>query len=179
MALSSSGERVFDGLVPLDGYSVQTIDTDEDGRGYLAVSGPGVFSGYLNANTPFTVDGCFITKDLATIESGRIFIENRSQDMFICAGQTIFPIKVADVLRHVPGVSAVHVFGVPDSRCGMLPVAVLERNDPTLTSDYVAQSTSTRFSGLRIPISVFIFDDLPRNERGKLDRGAIESFFAA
>ena len=179
MAIASATGDAHIGLGLLDGYGSQVIDPDEDGRGSLAVAGPGMFDGYLNANTPFTVDRYFITKDLALMEDGSVFIENRSRDQFLSAGQTIFPLEVADVLRHVPGVSAVHVFGVPDSRCGMLPVAVIERSDERLTSHDVADRTRFRFKDYSVPISIFIFDDLPRNERGKLDRPAIESFFAA
>ena len=178
MAISSVLDGCDPGLAPLEGYSVQVIDPDEDGRGRLAIAGPGVFDGYLSSNTPRTIDRFFVTNDLAVLEGGRIRIENRSKDMFVSGGQPIFPVEVADVLRHVPGVSAVHVFGVPDSRCGMLPVAALERDDGSLTSQDVADMTRSWFEGFDVPISVFVFDDLPRNAKGKLDRPAIESFFA-
>lgn len=165
------------GILPMDGYDVRIVDQDEEGCGRLALRGPGVFGGYLNTRTPFTVDHMFIADEKASLEGGQIHLQSRSKDMFVSAGQNIYPVEIADVLRHVGGVSGVHVFGVNDSRCGMLPVAVIERNDPALTPQVVEETTRSWFSTFTVPISIFVFDQLPRTEHGKLDRPAIESIF--
>ena len=165
------------GLQPMDGYEVRIVDQDEEGCGRLALRGPGIFNGYLNSRTAFTVDHMFIADEKASLEGGLIYLQNRSKDMFVSAGQNIYPVEIADVLRHVGGVSGVHVFGVNDSRCGMLPVAIIERSDPTLTPQVVEETTRPWFSTFTVPISIFVFDQLPRNEHGKLDRPAIESIF--
>ena len=44
------------GLRLMDGYTAHIVDPDESGFGRLAVQGPGVFDGYLNSSTAFTVD---------------------------------------------------------------------------------------------------------------------------
>lgn len=165
------------GIAPMDGYEVRIVDVDEEGCGRLALRGPGVFNGYLNSRTAFTVDHLFITDEKAGLRDGLIFLQNRHKDMFVSAGQNIYPVEIADVLRHVGGVSGVHVFGVNDSRCGMLPVAVIERSDPQLTPQVVEETTRPWFSSFTVPISIFVFDQLPRTEHGKLDRFAIESIF--
>ncbi len=169
--------RYSGGVLPLDGYSLEIIDPDEDGFGKLALRGPGVFSGYLNSQTAFTVDHYFITEERAAYIKGFLYWKHRSENMFVSCGQNIYPVEIADVLRHVQGVSGVHVFGVKDSRCGMLPVAAIERSDPTLTSDEIANITRQWFSSITVPISIFVFDQLPRNSKGKLDRPAIEALF--
>lgn len=179
VAISAVTPGYRGGVAPLRHYEMRVIDPDEDGCGRLAVKGPGVFEGYLGARTAFTVDHFFITEDKAVVEDGDIIIRDRAQDMFVSDGQNIYPIEIADILRHVPGVSGVHVFGVPDSRCGMLPVAALERSDATLTPQDVEATTRSWFAGFSVPISVFVFDELPRTEYGKLDRAAIEAFFSA
>lgn len=178
VAISRVGVDGGCGLLPLGGYEMCVIDQDEDGRGRLAVRGPGVFDGYLNSRTAFTVDRFFVTEDKALIRDGLVHIHDRDSSMFVSAGQSIYPVEIADVLRHVRGVSGVHVFGVPDSRCGMLPVAAIERRDLGLTPRHVEESTRSRFAGIKVPISIFMFDRLPRTELGKLDRPAIEAFFA-
>lgn len=167
------------GINPISNFDVCIVDPNEEGFGRLAVKGPGVFSGYMNTRTAFTVDQYFITDEKATIAEGRIFIGNRCENMFVSAGQNIYPAEIADVLRHVNGISGVHVFGVPDSRCGMLPVAAIERSDPALTPQAVEEMTHQWFSSITVPISIFMFDALPRTKRGKLDRLAIESIFLA
>ncbi len=170
-------EESHGGIVPMEGYELRIVDPDEDGLGRLSVRGPGVFGGYLNTRTAFTVDHFFITDEKAFEQDGYIYVCNRSDNMFVSAGQNIYPAEIADVLRHVAGVSGVHVFGVPDARSGMLPIAVIERSDPSLTADTIETLTRQWFSSITAPISVFVFDQLPRTSQGRLDRGAIEAIF--
>ena len=179
IALMRVGMHYNGGVFPLDGYDLEIIDPDEDGFGKLALRGPGVFSGYLNSQTALTLDHYFITEERAAYIDGLIYWRNRSENMFVSAGQDIYPVEIADVLRHVQGVSGVHVFGVKDSKCGMLPVAAIERSEPTLTPEDIAEKTRQWFSSITVPISIFVFDSLPRTVMGKLDRSAIESFFCA
>lgn len=179
IALVRVDSRYSGGVFPLEGYSLEIIDPDEDGFGKLAIQGPGVFPGYPNSQTAFTVDHYFITEERAAYIGGLLYWKSRSEDMFVSAGQNIYPVEIADVLRHVQGVSSVHVFGVKDSKCGMLPIAAIERSIPTLTPDEVADKTRQWFSNITVPISIFVFDQLPRNVKGKLDRAAIEAIFCA
>lgn len=179
VALMRVGSQYAGGVLPLLGYNLEIIDPDEDGFGKLAVQGPGVFSGYLYTQTAFTADYYFITEERAAFIDGLLYWRNRSENMFVSAGQDIYPVEIADVLRHVQGVSSVHVFGVKDSRHGMLPVAAIERSEPTLTSDEVADKTRQWFSNITVPISIFVFDHLPRTVKGSLDRPAIEAIFCA
>lgn len=177
VATSQVTSDFYGGVKPLEGYEVRIVDPNDEGFGRLAIKGPGVFSGYLNSRTPFSIDHFFITEERAAIENGLIYIKNRLENMFVSAGQNIYPVEIADVFRHVPGVSGVHVFGVADTRCGMLPVAVIERNDPLLTPQDIESETRHWFSNINVPISIFVFDQLPRTEQGTLNRRSIEAFF--
>lgn len=166
------------GATPIPAYDVRIVDPDDEGYGRLAVSGPGVFDGYLNGRSAFTVDRFFITEEKAALRDGLIYVKDRKENMFVSAGQNIYPVEIADVLRHVPGVSGVHVFGVPDSRFGMVPIAVIERSDPSLTPQRVEEIAHPWLSSIHAPVSIFVFDQLPRTERGRLDRPSIEALFA-
>ena len=69
-------------LTLLPGYEARVVNPDESGAGQLAVRGPGVFPGYLNARTPSTADGFFLTGDTATCERGKLTVFERTGDMF-------------------------------------------------------------------------------------------------
>ncbi|MCQ5105958.1 AMP-binding protein, partial [Eggerthella lenta] len=47
------------GLRLLPGYEAHIVDPGDDGFGRLAVKGPGLLGGYLNARAAYTVDGFF------------------------------------------------------------------------------------------------------------------------
>lgn len=165
------------GLRLMDGYTAHIVDPDESGFGRLAVQGPGVFGGYLNSSTAFTVDHYFITGDVAALYEGCIYVRNRTANMFESAGETVYPEELADVLRHVPGVSGAHVFGVPDAKKGRRPVAIVERDDPTLTPEMVEDTAYLWMGGRSQLDGVVVVDQLPRREDGKVDRHQTEEMF--
>lgn len=66
------------GMRLLKGYEVRIVDAQPTGFGQLAVRGPGVFDGYLNANAAFTVDRYFMTGDAVVAYDDLIFIDGRS-----------------------------------------------------------------------------------------------------
>ena len=115
------------GLKLLPGYSARIVDPDEQGFGRLAVRGPGVFSGYLNAHAAFTVDGYFLTGDTAALYDGAVYVRERTSDMFVSGGENVYPAEIAAALVQVPGVADAHVFGAPDETWGRRPVAIVER----------------------------------------------------
>ncbi len=165
------------GLKLMEGYTAHIVDPDESGFGRLAVQGPGVFDGYLNASTAFTVDHYFITGDVAALYDGCIYVRNRTANMFESAGEMVYPEEIADVLRHVPGVSGAHVFGVPDPRKGRRPVAIVERDDPTLTPERVEETASLWMGEKSQLDGVVVVDHLPRTEDGKVNRIRTEEMF--
>ncbi|MEG0374486.1 MAG: o-succinylbenzoate synthase [Raoultibacter sp.] len=118
----------FDGkLNLLPGYQAHIVNPDEKGIGQLAVRGPGVFGGYLNARTAHTVDGFFLTGDMAEVSDGRIAVCERSGDMFVSGGENVYPAEIQDKLLRVAQVSDAYVFGAEDATWGRRPVAFIER----------------------------------------------------
>ena len=118
----------FDGgLRLLPGYEVRIVGPDAQGFGRLGVKGPGVFEGYLNARAAYTVDGFFLTGDTAALVNGRLYVKERTADMFVSGGENVYPAEIRDKLLRVPGVADAHVFGAPDATWGRRPVAFVER----------------------------------------------------
>ncbi len=166
------------GLKLLEGYEARIVDPDDEGFGRLAVKGPGVFGGYLNASAAFTVDHFYITGDVAALYDGSIFVKDKTEGMFVCAGEDIYAEEVADVLRHVPGVSAAHVFGVADAKLGRRPIAVVERGRSDLTVDDIVQTALPWLSNSTVVLeNIVLTDRLPRLESGKVDRAGTERMF--
>ncbi len=122
-------DRSFSGgMRLLPGYEARIMGPAANGFGRLAVRGPGLFSGYLNAQAAHTADGFFLTGDTAAIDkAGTLFVKERTGDMFISGGENVYPAEICEKLMRVPGVSDAYVFGVPDAKWGRRPVGFVER----------------------------------------------------
>lgn len=167
------------GLRLLPGYSARIVEPDAEGFGRLALRGPGVFSGYVNARAAFTVDGFFLTGDTAALHEGCLYIRERTADMFVSGGENVYPAEIVDALVRVPGIADAYVFGVPDARWGRRPAAVVELTPdaPPLSAGIIKDALARRLSRLYIPEQICIVDEMPRVGIGKIDRIACESLF--
>ena len=169
------------GMRLLQGYDVHVVDPGEDGFGRLAVRGPGVFAGYLNARAAMTVDGFFLTGDTAALFGGRLFVKERTSDMFVSGGENIYPAEIRDELLRIPGVDDAYVFGVPDDVWGRRPIAFVEHpshpNDRAgahVFAAHVESACEKRLSKLYRPEHVCAVEAFPRTGIGKIDRAALE-----
>ena len=167
------------GLRLLPGYSARIVEPDAEGFGRLALRGPGVFGGYVNARAAFTVDGFFLTGDTAALHEGCLYIRERTADMFVSGGENVYPAEIVDALVRIPGVADAYVFGVPDVRWGRRPAAVVELapGAPPLSAGIIKDALARRLSRLYIPEQICIVDDMPRTGIGKIDRTACEGLF--
>ena len=167
------------GLRLLPGYSARIVEPDAEGFGRLALRGPGVFGGYMNARAAFTVDGFFLTGDTAALHEGCLYIRERTADMFVSGGENVYPAEIVDALVRIPGVADAYVFGVPDVRWGRRPAAVVELapGAPPLSAGIIKDALARRLSRLYIPEQICIVDDMPRTGIGKIDRTACEGLF--
>ena len=142
----------FDGgLQLMDGYEARIVDPDRRGFGGLAVRGPSVVDGYLNARAVKTADGFFMTGDSAALRNGLLYLEERVDDMFVSGGENVYPAEIRERLLHVPGVADAHVFGAPDSTWGRRPVAFVEREKPQAVGALAADGSGGGADGAGEP----------------------------
>lgn len=192
--------RGFDGaLTLLPGYEVRIMKADEDGIGQLHVKGPGVFKGYLNARSSFTIDGWFVTGDRARFNRGSLVVFERTDDLIVSGGENIYPAEVRNELLRVPGIKDAAVFGTADETWGYRPVAFVEADysEESIQADcdmlglvrekvslwparypqYFAREIhdylENRMSRLHHPKHIFVLDELPRTAAGKTDVQAL------
>ncbi|MDO4290198.1 MAG: AMP-binding protein [Eggerthellaceae bacterium] len=177
IANSLIDQQFTGGLKLLDGYEARIVEPDVEGFGRLAVQGPGVFDGYLNARAAFTVDGFFLTGDVAALHRGQLYLKERTSDMFVSGGENVYPAEVVRTLRRIEGVSDAHVFGVPDATWGRRPAAVVERSREGVQPEYVKRAAQPSLSKISMPQAVLVVDQLPRSGIGKVDRAATEALF--
>ena len=102
---------------------------------------------------------------------GWLTLVDRVKDLIIVSGFNVYPAEVEDVLIEHPDVADAAVIGVPNDRTGEAVAAFVVPADgrtPTLASlrDHVA----SRLARYKVPISLTVMDELPRNQAGKVVR---------
>jgi acyl-CoA synthetase (AMP-forming)/AMP-acid ligase II len=150
------------------------------GTGRIHVTGPAVSSGYAVAadDTAF-VDGGFLTGDLGAIGAdGRLRLRGRVSAFVNVAGRKVQPDEVEGVLRTHPLVADVRVFGLPDARRGEQLAACVVPRDGGLGVVALRAFCADRLAAYKIPRLIVLVPELPRDERGKVSRRALENLVA-
>ncbi|MFE7601236.1 long-chain fatty acid--CoA ligase [Streptomyces sp. NPDC057494] len=153
-------------------------------KGEVVVAGPNVTPGYWNlpeATAAAFRDGSFRSGDVATVdEDGYVRLVDRLKDMIISGGENIYPAEVEDALLGHPDVAEAAVIGVPDARWGEVGRAVVVlRAGAVVTEAELIAHLEGRLARYKIPRSVVLAPELPRNAAGKLLKAPLRARYGA
>jgi fatty-acyl-CoA synthase len=156
--------------------------TEIDEIGVIAISGPNVFSGYLdprhNNGLWIGIDGdrWLNTGDLGRQDAnGYFWLAGRKKELIIRGGHNIDPKVIEDALQGHPAVAVVAAVGSPDAYAGELPVAYVQlRPGLAVTeAELIEHAARTIPEKAAIPKRVKISSSLPRTAVGKLFKPAL------
>jgi len=171
IAYDRTGEAAERGTVgtPVDGVALEL----DPASGRLAVRSAAVADTYLPEPSGERGGGRDHTRPRAQ-RAGEGRQRGRADDLVIVRGKNVNPREVEAVLRALPGVAEACVLGVdgPDGPRSVLRAVVAA---PAGGVDYerVVTGCRERLAEHKVPRSVVVLAELPRNERGKLDRAAL------
>ncbi|MEM6639874.1 MAG: class I adenylate-forming enzyme family protein [Pseudomonadota bacterium] len=163
---------------PLPDVEVRLLGPEAPERGVLWVRCPMLARAYIGApeqTAASFVDGGYITNDVMTRdEHGFFFFAGRSDDMFVCAGENIYPGDVEQLLLKHPAVREAAVVPVDDEIKNALPVAFVVADSPvdetTLRDFALAEGPAYAH-----PRAVYFLDQLPLADTKKVDRSMLEA----
>jgi len=102
-------------------------------------------------------------------EDGFLYINDRKQDMVISGGVNIYPAEVEAALAAIDGVLDSAVFGIPDPEFGESLFAYVEpRTHHKLQENILRAELENRLARYKIPRTIQITSNLPREESGKI-----------
>ncbi|MFM6990137.1 MAG: AMP-binding enzyme, partial [Rhodoferax sp.] len=142
--------------------------------GVVAMAGPGVLSGYLNAvhnQNAFVEPGWVNSGDLGRLDAeGYLWITGRAKDLIIRGGHNIDPLPIEEVFYQHPAVALAAVIGQPDARVGELPLAYVQLKPGAAATSaelhqWVRERTPERAA---IPVEVILIDAIPLTGVGKV-----------
>lgn len=180
---------LVDGVVrfepPIDGIELSVVDEDgvplEAGRvGRLRISSPCLPDGYLPGTGDDAAfrDGWFFSGDLAELRSdGSAILHGRADEVLNVGGVKLDPTSIAQALVDECGVDEAAVVSLSDADGEKVIVAVVA--DDGLDMDRVGAVFQHHAQGRQLD-AVFLMEQLPRNEMGKVvPRMVVERYRAA
>jgi acyl-CoA synthetase (AMP-forming)/AMP-acid ligase II len=143
-------------------------------EGIVTVESAAVALGYVPDADERLAGGRFRAGDLAAWSNGELALRGRLDDLVNVKGKKVNPREVEGVIARLPGVDEAAVLGVPlPGRHGEALRAVVACRPGRLAAEEIVAWCRAQLSAHKVPRSVLVVEALPRNARGKLDRGAL------
>jgi long-chain acyl-CoA synthetase len=147
-------------------------------QGVLEMKCPAVMLGYHNRpdlKDAISPDGFYFTKDVFRRDKdGFHYFVGRTDDMFVCGGENIYPGDVERMLETHPAIAEAAVVPIDDDIKGQKPVAFIVREEgATLTEDDVKRHALAHATPNEHPRFVWFLDKLPLASTNKVDRAAL------
>ena len=177
----------------VDGYELRVLPEEADGPGappcapgeigVLWVKGDSVSHGYwLDRDKSFrTFFGHWCrTGDLFSLDAdGYLYFAGRADDLLKVGGQWVAPLEVEECLMGHDSVQLAAVVGAREVGLVTPQVAVVRRASETrpreVLADELKADVRARLTKHKYPRFIEFLDDLPKNDRGKVDKKALRA----
>ncbi|KDP37257.1 hypothetical protein JCGZ_06313 [Jatropha curcas] len=185
---------------PFPGVQVKIVEdqseNDTTGMGELCVKSPSLFKEYWKlpkvTSESFTDDGFFKTGDAGKVdEDGYYIILGRtSADIMKVGGYKLSALEIESVLLEHPSVAECCVLGLPDKDYGDAVCAIVvleeaskrkgeEESKPALSLEELCLWAKDKLAPYKLPTRLFLWDSMPRNAMGKVNKKELKKVLAA
>lgn len=170
-----------DGRAGIADIKLVTRSGAPPGEGEIYVRGPQMLLGYRHPEDErdcFDTEGYFATGDLGRwVDDDYLLVTGRIKDLIIRNGENISAREVEDILLEHPQIAEIAVVGVPDARTGERACAVIVPAGDTApdVADLRAMLTARGVALFKVPEQVMIWDELPKNDAGKVVKQQIRA----
>jgi long-chain acyl-CoA synthetase len=138
-----------------EGYDLRVVD------GILQIKADAAMLGYLNAPSPFTDDGYFITGDRVELNGDYMRFLGRDSELINVGGQKVFPAEVEAVLLACDLVGEAVVYGQPNPITGKIvcaDVQLRETHDESEARRAIKRFCSERLEPFKVPVKIRFVD---------------------
>ena len=134
-----------------EGYETRIVDD------ILQIKAESAMLGYLNAPSPFTDDGWFITGDQVLQKDDYIKILGRKSEIINVGGEKVYPLEVESVIQEIDNVAEVTVYGQQNSIMGNIvcaKVRLINNEDEKLFRNRLKMYCRKKLQNYKIPVKV-------------------------
>lgn len=168
---------------PLPEVEVRLVNAEgqDADEGELVQRTPATMTGYLNlpdkSREVLTPDGWYRSGDVFRRDAdGAYYFVGRTDDMFVCGGENIYPGEVEHVLERHPDIAQSCVVPVPDELKGEKPFAfIVRRPGAVLAEAAVKKYALANAPAYQHPRQVEFLDSLPLVGPNKIDRKLLKA----
>jgi acyl-CoA synthetase (AMP-forming)/AMP-acid ligase II len=131
--------------------------------------------GYLNAPSPFTDDGWFMTGDSVEVDGEYMKILGRKSELINVGGEKVYPSEVESVIQEFENVAEVAVFGEKNPLVGNIVCARVRLKKEDDTGDFIGRLKRfcrDRMQPYKIPVKIALTTQSQYSERYKKMRQA-------
>jgi acyl-CoA synthetase (AMP-forming)/AMP-acid ligase II len=150
-----------------EGYQTRVVND------MLEIKADSAMLGYLNAESPFTSDGWFQTKDKVEVNGEYFKILGRISELINVGGEKVYPAEVESVILEMSNVAEVTVFSEKNAIVGNIVCAKVRLIEEENQRDFISRLKiycKGKLSQFMIPVRIII-DNTPQfNERFKKTR---------
>ena len=147
-----------------EGYDLRVVD------GILQIKADSAMLGYLNADSPFTDDGYFVTGDRVEINGDYMRFLGRDSELINVGGQKVFPVEVETVLLECDLVKDAVVYGEKHPLMGKIVCADIQlrsEGDENEARRTIKRYCSERLESFKVPVKLRFVTDGVHSERLK------------
>jgi long-chain acyl-CoA synthetase len=147
-----------------EGFQTRVVD------GLLEIKARSAMLGYLNAPSPFTDDGWFMTGDAVEVDGDYIRVLGRRSESINVGGEKVYPAEVESTLQAMEGVQEVVVSGERNAITGAVVKARVRLETDETVAEFrnrMREFCDGRLSRFKVPQKVVLVGDELRSERFK------------
>jgi acyl-coenzyme A synthetase/AMP-(fatty) acid ligase len=147
-----------------EGFATRVVDE------ILQIKADSAMLGYLNAPSPFTNDGWFITGDHVEVDGEYIKILGRKSELINVGGEKVYPQEVENILLGMDNIKEVTVYGEKNAITGNIVCAKItlkQQEDKKELVSRLKKYCLGKLPGYMIPVKITIIEEAQHNERFK------------
>jgi len=147
-----------------EGYEWRIIE------GILQIKADSAMLGYLNAPSPFTEDGWFITGDCVERDGNSLKILGRTSDIINVGGQKVYPAEVEEVICQMEDVADATVYGEKNLLLGNVvcaKVKPVKREEIDHFTNRLREHCRNKLEKYKVPLKFIISEDIQFDSRSK------------
>ena len=142
-------------------------------EGLLEIKAESAMLGYLNAPSPFTEDGWFMTGDEVEVKGEYIRILGRKSEIINVGGEKVYPQEVENTIQELDNIAEVTVFGQKNPIMGNIVCAKIRLISDEEKKVFVTRlkiHCKEKLQSFKIPVKIIIEDEPQFSERYKKKR---------